>query len=122
MALGHPRSIAQKELRLQRGNRRCADVAVINHGETDGQMDDRRPSGRSKEGKQSSRPDSRLRRKEGKSDHQGDREREGESVANLDEGACLPLNVSTSASARIALRPIRHPICAMKAPPTFKPT
>ena len=43
MALGHPRSIAQKELRLQRGNRRCADVAVINHGETDGQMDDRRP-------------------------------------------------------------------------------
>ena len=120
MALGHPRSIAPKELRLQRGNRRCADVAVINHGETDGQMDDRRPSGRSKEGRQSAR----QRRKEGKSDHQGDREREGESVANLDEAACLPLNVSTSASAsaRIALRPIRHPICAMKAPPTFKPT
>ena len=44
-------------------------------------------------------------------------------MANLDERACLPLNVSTSTSAspRIALRPIRHPICAMKAPPTFKP-
>ena len=74
MALGHPRSIAPKELRLQRGNRRCADVAVINHGETDGQMDDRRPV----EAKREDRQSARQRRKEGKSDHQGDREREGE--------------------------------------------
>ena len=67
--------------------RGCADVAVINHGETDGQMDDRR-----KEGWKTVIQAEEKRIEEKKRVASGERE----SVANFDDGdgACLPLDVS----------------------------